>query len=93
MAARSVWREVTETVLGASAEAVRSIVCPKCGAGLSVRFDPNSPQPDGTTAGFLMINCVECGAGSALDNLDESPPWIESLGLRINTSPGSADGG
>lgn len=87
-ASRIVWREVSNTALTASAMDIHSLACPKCGAGLSIRFDPNSPQPDGRSAGFLIIRCLGCSAGSALDNLTETPPWTESLGLRIETKPG-----
>jgi hypothetical protein len=89
-ASRSIWRQVSDAVLAASAADVRALVCPKCGAGLSIRFDPNSQQPDGSTAGFLIIHCLGCAAGTALDNLDETPPWTESLGLRIETQPGTS---
>jgi hypothetical protein len=89
-ASRFVWREVGNAALTASAAEIRSLACPKCGAGLSVRFDPNSPQPDGSTAGFLILRCLGCSSGSALDNLDETPPWTEALGLQIKTQPGGA---
>ena len=89
MASRSAWRAVCDAILAASADEVRAMGCPKCGAGLSIKFDPNSPQPDGSTAGFLMVSCLECGSGSALDNLDESPPWAGAHVLRITTNPGA----
>jgi hypothetical protein len=83
---------VSQATLAASSDDVQVIACPKCGAGPSIRFDPKSPQPHGSTAGFLMVSCLECESGSALDNLDQSPPWIESLGLRITTCPGPTGG-
>ena len=87
MARRSAWRELTEVVLAASPAGVLALGCPSCGGGVSVRFDPNSPQPDGTTAGFLRVSCPTCEAGSAFDNLDETPEWVESLGQRFITAP------
>ena len=92
MASRSAWRAVCDAILAASADEVRAMGCPKCGAGLSIKFDPNSPQPDGSTAGFMMVSCLECNSGSVLDNLDETPPWLEALGRRITTSPGAGGG-
>src|SRR5262245_13974800 len=52
---RFIWREVRATALTGTAAAVKALSCPKCGGALSVRFDPSSPQADGTSAGFLII--------------------------------------
>jgi hypothetical protein len=82
---RFIWREVRTTALTGTAAAVEALVCPKCGGALSVRFDPSSPQADGTTAGFLLIRCLECSAGCAADKLQGTPPWVESLGLSVRT--------
>ncbi len=82
---RFIWREVRATALTGTALAVKALSCPKCGGALSVRFDPSSPQPDGTTAGFLIIRCLECSSGCAADRLQETPRWVESLGLSVQT--------
>jgi hypothetical protein len=82
---RFIWQEVRSTALTGTAAAVRSLSCPKCGGALSVRFDPSSPQPDSTTAGFLIVRCLECSSGCAADRLQETPPWVESLGLSAQT--------
>lgn len=82
---RFVWQEVRTTALTGSAPAIMALSCPKCGGALSVRFDPSSPQSDGTTAGFLIISCLGCSSGCCADGLNETPPWVESLGLSITT--------
>jgi hypothetical protein len=85
---RFVWQDVRTTALTGPATAVKALACPKCRARLSLRFDPASPQPDGRTAGCLMIQCLECAAGSCVDNLQQAPSFVESLGLRVETEPG-----
>jgi hypothetical protein len=87
MQRRFVWQEVRTTALTGPAASIMTLSCPKCGSALSVRFDPASPQSDGTTAGFLIIRCLKCSAGCCADGLKETPPWVESLGLSINTHP------
>ncbi len=86
---RFVWQEVRTTALTGPAAAIKTLVCPKCGGALSVRFDPSSLQPDGTTAGFLIIHCLECSSGCCADGLQEPPPWVESLGLSVQTQGGA----
>src|SRR5262249_2347834 len=82
---RFAWQGGRETALNGPAAAVKALLCPKCGGALSVRFDPASPQSDGTTAGFLIIRCLECSSGCCADGLKDTPPWVESLGLSIKT--------
>jgi hypothetical protein len=83
----SPWKATREAALTGPAAVVQSLACPKCGAALSIRFDPVSPQPDGGTAGFLIIRCLGCAGGSAADGLRETPPWVPSLGPVIETRP------
>lgn len=82
---RFIWQGVRTTALTGTAAAVNALWCPKCGGALLVRFDPSSPQPDGTTAGLLIIRCLECSSGCSADRLQETPPWVESLGLSVRT--------
>jgi hypothetical protein len=82
---RFAWQEVRETALTGAAAAVEGLCCPKCRGVLSMRFDPASPQTDGTTAGFLIIRCQKCSAGCCADGLNATPPWVESLGMSIKT--------
>lgn len=86
---RFVWQEVRATALTGSAAAIKSLSCPKCGGNLAVRFDPAAPQPDGTTAGFLITRCLDCSSGCCADGLEETPPWAEPLGLSIETVRGA----
>jgi hypothetical protein len=72
----SVWEEVRKTALTASADAIKTLSCPKCGGSLLVRFDPASPQPDGTTAGLIIIRCLTCSSGCCADGLTEIPPGV-----------------
>src|SRR5262245_55423272 len=83
----SQWKATREVALTGAPAVVKSLACPKCGAALSVRFDSASPQPDGSTAGFLIIRCLGCAGGSCADGLRETPPWVESLGPRFETRP------
>jgi hypothetical protein len=79
------WDDVRETALTGAETAVEKQSCPKCGGALLVRFDPASPQPDGTTAGFLIIRCLECAAGCCADRVNGTPPWVEPHRLSIRT--------
>ena len=81
----SVWEEVTTTALTSPADAVKSLACRKCGGSLLLRFDPVSPQADGTTAGCLTIRCLACSSGSCADGVTETPPWVASVGLKMTT--------
>jgi hypothetical protein len=87
---RFIWWDTRTTALTGPPDAVTALACPRCGGGLSVRFDPASPQPDGGVAGCLMIRCLECAGGCCADGLHQTPPWVESLGLRVETRPGAS---
>ncbi len=88
----SLWSGVLSAVQNGSAEEVKKLACPKCGAGLSLKYDPLSPQPDATTAGLLKINCWSCVAGVFMDGLTHTPPWIEILGPTVETRPDTSPG-
>lgn len=89
---RSVWQDVASSLLDGSADSVRALRCPKCQGTLSIKFDPTSPQADGSTAGFLMISCDQCESGYALDGIGEMPPWFEELGRKFTTHPNAGSG-
>ena len=82
---RYLWNGTRTMALTGSADAVQKIGCPKCGAALSIRFDPASPQADGTTDGFLIINCLACDCGCCADKVKTIPPWVSTLGPNIQT--------
>ena len=82
---QSIWSNVREVVRHGSSDEVAALACPKCGAGLSLKFDADSPQPDGTTAGCLKIACWGCESGCVLDGLSESPGWVDALGVEVKT--------
>lgn len=86
---KSTWSKEMQAASSGTAADVLALACPKCGQHLSIRFDPESPQPDGSTAGCLMITCWGCTSGCCVDRLLETPPWTESLGLKIETQPNS----
>ncbi|HKB04308.1 MAG TPA: hypothetical protein VKD90_18940 [Gemmataceae bacterium] len=84
------WDDIREAALVGPPAAVQKLACPKCRAALVVKFDAASPQPDGGTAGFLIIRCLRCSAGTCADGLRQAaPPWVEALGPRFQTRPGA----
>jgi hypothetical protein len=84
---KSVWVDVRTVAYEGSPDRVLGLGCPKCGARLSIRFDANSPQAAGGTAGCLTIRCQECDSGFCWDGLSKTPPWVASLGPTIETQP------
>ncbi len=84
---RSVWVEVRTVAYEGRPDDLLGLGCPKCGGRLSIRFDANSSQAAGGTAGCLMIRCQECDSGCCWDGLSRTPQWVESLGPGIETQP------
>lgn len=84
------WTDIGSAVLTASADAVAMLSCPRCGGSLTLEFTRESPQPDGSTAGYLSVSCGTCVSGWCADGLSGSPPWIESLGQKTTTNPGNS---
>lgn len=81
------WDEVGAAAMRLATPELLALRCPKCGAGLLIKFDPESPQANGGTAGCLMINCVEYCSGCCRDGLSESPPWFAECGSKVETLP------
>lgn len=66
------------------AEWVQSQACPACGGGLSIGFVPAGRH--GRGAGSLFITCLTCIWRVISDGIPCQPPWVETLGKRIQTS-------
>lgn len=84
---REAWRKVREPAFGGTAEIVMRLRCPRCRGTLNIRYDPQSPQPDGGKAGCLFIQCQACNTVIVWDRLEKTPDWCESLGLQFDTEP------
>lgn len=85
----SVWLNAREAVTAGDSKAVLALACPKCGGSLSITFIPDSPQPDGTTAGLIKVTCWHCTSGTMLDGLSYIPQWVETIGNAVKTQPTS----
>ncbi len=86
-AGRGTWDNVRTIASEGIPGDLLALECPKCGGKLSIRFDANSPQASGGTAGCLMIRCLDCASGCCWDGLSQSPPWVSSLGPKVETQP------
>ena len=86
---KNLWTKVRSAFLQGTLDDVQSITCPKCAGALHVKFDVNSPQPDGSLAGYMNIICTSCNAGCCVDGLRETPPWVKDHGTKVVTNPKS----
>lgn len=84
---RTVWRPILEQALNGNAAEVMLLGCPQCSGSLSIRFDPDSPQAAGGTAGCLQVFCRDETLGTIWDALEKTPEWCDSLGTEIQTQP------
>ena len=87
LAIKEGWAIIRNVAYRGIGDDLLSLACPICGQGLSIKYDANSPRPSGETAGFLNIGCRKCNAGTVLDRIIDTPPWVDSLGTSVQTAP------
>ena len=69
---------------------MRVLACPRCGGGLSIRFHISTAEPPDGLTGYLRIQCLDDECDSTIyvrGGFERVPPWTESLGTEIVTSP------
>jgi hypothetical protein len=70
--------EISDFVLEASAEAVQALVCPVCGGSLSIQYTDHGK-------GALSVLCEKCRWREVSDGIRQEPPWVATLGRKLQT--------
>jgi len=71
---------IVELVRWSTGQEVMRIMCPACGGPLKVQVSERAKKS-------LSVMCRSCLWRVINDGIAEQPPWVETLGRKIETGP------